>query len=115
MNEKSEYIEQALETWAWCARGFVRIGYPGATTEHRATFGRGAREEPDWPQDAIEVEKALLALDEEPREAIKLYYVRHRHINSIAKTLHCHQRKVADLLNHGRRHVGGWLMARKSA
>lgn len=114
VNEKSAWIEQALETWAWHARGCVYIGHPGCTAEQKAIFGSGGKE-PDWPEDAIEVEKAILALDDEPREAIKLYYIRHRHINSIARTMRCHQRKVSDLLNAGRRHVGGWLMARESA
>jgi DNA-directed RNA polymerase specialized sigma24 family protein len=112
--QRSQEIEGYLRQWAYHVRGHIELGYPTITMEADHIFGNG-RPISEWPPEVIAVEDAVCAMPERVKAAVVYYYVRHRHIHSIARSMHCGYETVGDLLNKGREFVAGWLRMKRVA
>jgi len=109
-------IEHAIEQWSDCVRGSITagLGYPQASTEHRAIHGRGGRA-PDWPALVNEIELAVCAMSKPYKRAIKLTYVYRLSLRTGSKFCHCSVNEFRSRLESAKAFVAGRLSALKSA
>ena len=111
---RSAQVEAWLDEWAIYVRGRVDLGYPHASPETKAVFGSRSYND-SWPAYVEAIEACMRHMPEQPRVAIKRYYVSRWHVNSIARELGCGQRKAYELLDRGRVFVEAWMRARMAA
>jgi len=106
--------ELALEAWAGCVRGGLHgaLGYPSMSLEHRSVFGKGAGSTPggsEWPQEALKVERACLAMPEHLFAALRLSYVLRFTVRDSAKQVGCAMSTFSGRLESARAFVAGYL------